>query len=61
VETVRATVATDYDGRLQDLEACYDRWRADAAPEVLAELKERLSEIAYLRTLLADVDEGLER
>jgi hypothetical protein len=61
VESVRATVAADYGGRLEALAACYDRWRAAASPEVLAELKERLSEIAYLRTLLADVDEGLER
>jgi molecular chaperone HscB len=61
VEAARAAVAADFAGRLGELDACYDRWQADATPPVLAELKTRLSEIAYLRTLLADVDEGLER
>jgi len=61
VEAARTAVAADFEGRLGELGECYDRWQSDATPPVLAELKERLSEIAYLRTLLADVDEGLER
>ncbi len=43
------------------LEASYAEWDAadPAAPAVLAELKRRLSEIAYLGTLVEDVDEAL--
>ena len=53
------------DGRLQgltdDLVARYRAWDAadPAAPSVLDELKTRLSEIAYLDTLVQDVDEAL--
>jgi molecular chaperone HscB len=45
-----------------ELEARYAAWdAADAeAPDALAELKRRLSEIAYLSTLLEDVEEALE-
>ena len=44
-----------------ELEARYAAWDAAdaAAPPSLDELKRRLSEIAYLRTLLDDVDEAL--
>jgi molecular chaperone HscB len=61
VEASRTAVAMRFTDRLGELEACYERWRDAATRSVLAELKERLSEIAYLRTLVADVDEGLER
>jgi molecular chaperone HscB len=46
---------------MRALEARYAEWDvADpAAPVVLAELKQRLSEIAYLGTLVEDVDEAL--
>jgi len=53
------------DGRLQglvdDLTTRYPAWDAGdpAAPAVLEELKTRLSEIAYLDTLVEDVDEAL--
>jgi molecular chaperone HscB len=52
-------------GRLASLQseltAHYAEWMAvdPGAPPVIAELKRRLSEIAYLRTLLADVDAAL--
>ena len=44
-----------------DLTAHYTQWSAadSRAPTVIAELKRRLSEIAYLCTLLADVDSAL--
>ena len=46
---------------VRDLEARYVTWDAadPAAATVLAELKQRLSEIAYLGTLVEDVDEAL--
>jgi molecular chaperone HscB len=45
-----------------ELEAHYATWDAADAetPDALAELKRRLSEIAYLSTLLEDVEESLE-
>jgi molecular chaperone HscB len=48
-------------GHVRELEAQYVRWDA-ADPDsaaTLADLKERLSEIAYLATLVEDVDEAL--
>ena len=63
-DDVAATHAA-LDGRLQglvdDLAARYPVWDAadPAAPSVLDELKTRLSEIAYLDTLVEDVDEAL--
>lgn len=44
-----------------ELTSHYADWTAadPAAPAVIAELKRRLSEIAYLRTLLGDVDAAL--
>lgn len=46
---------------VRDLAARYPAWDAadPAAPAVLAELKRSLSEIAYLGTLVDDVDEAL--
>jgi molecular chaperone HscB len=46
---------------VRDLEARYVAWDASdpAAVPVLGELKRRLSEIAYLGTLVEDVDEAL--
>jgi molecular chaperone HscB len=55
----------ELDARVRDLvralEARYAAWDAGdaASPVALAELKERLSEIAYLSTLVGDVDETL--
>jgi molecular chaperone HscB len=55
----------DLEGRRRDLERAleerYGAWDAadPAAPAVLADLKRRLSEIAYLTTLVDDVDEAL--
>jgi molecular chaperone HscB len=65
----RRTVASaraDLDARVGDLIAELDGRYADwdaagpAAPGALAELKRRLSEIAYLSTLLEDVEEALD-
>ena len=56
----------DLDARLRalvaELEARYAVWDAAGGetPEALAELKRRLSEIAYLNTLRDDVDETLD-
>jgi molecular chaperone HscB len=58
-------VRRQLDARLQELrrelEARYAEWdAADAgAPAVLDELKRRLSDVAYLGTLLEDVEDGL--
>jgi molecular chaperone HscB len=58
-------VRRQLDARLQELrrklEARYAEWDAgDAgAPAVLDELKRRLSDVAYLATLLEDVEDGL--
>jgi molecular chaperone HscB len=63
-DDVAATHAA-LDGRLQglvdDLAAHYPVWDAadPTAPAVLDELKMRLSEVAYLDTLVEDVDEAL--
>jgi molecular chaperone HscB len=48
-------------GLVRDLESRYAVWDAagPADPSVLAELKRRLSEVAYLTTLVDDVDEAL--
>jgi len=46
---------------VRDLEARYPTWDAadPTAPGVLSELKRRLSDIAYLATLVEDADEAL--
>lgn len=60
------TAHVEIDARLaaltQELLARYAAWDAadPSAPGVLAELKRRLSDIAYLTTLEGDVDEALE-
>jgi molecular chaperone HscB len=61
VETVRAELEQRLHGLGGELESRYAEWDAGNAssPEVLAELKRRLSEIAYLSTLLEDVEEAL--
>jgi molecular chaperone HscB len=42
----------------EELEGAYDRWRDDGTT-VLDELRRLLSEIAYLRTLLGDVEDAI--
>jgi len=60
-----ARVHAELDARVRsltaNLTAQYATWdaRGADAPSVLAELKRRLSELAYLDTLRADVDEAL--
>jgi len=61
VEVARANVAERVESRLRELERRFAEWADVATRAVLAELKDRLAEIAYVRTLLADVDEALER
>jgi len=61
VEGVRGELDERVRALTADLDARYAAWDAGdpRAPEVLAELKRRLSEIAYLTTLLDDVEETL--
>ncbi len=61
VQTVRRELDERVRGLEAELEARYAAWDAAApdAPAVLDELKRRLSEIAYLSTLLEDVEEAL--
>jgi len=61
VVTTHATLDARLQGLVDELAARYAAWDAadPAAPAVLAELKTRLSEIAYLDTLVEDVDEAL--
>jgi molecular chaperone HscB len=61
VEAVRGELEERLHGLTAELEARYATWDAanPSAAEVLAELKQRLSEIAYLSTLLDDVEEAL--
>src|SRR5262249_51187228 len=61
VEAVRGELQDRGRALADELEERYATWDAadPGAPEVLAELKRRLSEIAYLSTLLDDVDETL--
>ena len=60
------TTLSDLDARLRalvtELEARYAAWDAAGGetPDALAELKRRLSEIAYLNTLRDDVDETVD-
>jgi len=61
VEAVRGELDARLAGLSAELEERYVTWDAASpgAPEVLAELKRRLSEIAYLSTLRDDVEETL--
>lgn len=61
VERLHADLDVRLQGLVGDLQARYTAWdgAAAAAPEALGELKRRLSEIAYLGTLIEDVDEAL--
>lgn len=62
VETVRDELSGRVDGLRNALAARYAAWDAAAAaaePASLDDLRERLSEIAYLETLLDDVEEAL--
>jgi molecular chaperone HscB len=56
VRAARAGVAVRLDAMLADLERRYAAWPDATAPAVLGELKRTLSDIAYLRTLIRDVD-----
>jgi molecular chaperone HscB len=56
VETLRASLATRLDDLRVALVAQFPAWNAGAG---LEELQRRLAEIAYLRTLLGDVEEAL--
>jgi molecular chaperone HscB len=60
VRAARATVAARLDALGGELEARYQRPGEAASAAALAELKGALSEIAYLRTLLRDVDAALD-
>ncbi len=61
VEGIHTSLDERLQGLAHDLEEHYTAWdAADATtPSVLADLKRRLSEIAYLGTLADDVDETL--
>jgi molecular chaperone HscB len=61
VDAVRGELEARLASLSSELEERYATWDAadPDAPEVLAELKRRLSEIAYLGTLLDDVEETL--
>jgi len=56
VRAARAEVAARLDGMLVDLELRYGTWTDATTPAVIAALKRLLSDIAYLRTLVRDVD-----
>jgi molecular chaperone HscB len=58
VRALRADLDRRFRGMTAELEALYDTEAADHQ-DVLTELKRRLSEIAYLGSLLGDVDESL--
>jgi molecular chaperone HscB len=62
VSEVKEELAGRLSSLLGELAAQYAKWNAagPTSPAVIGELKRRLSEIAYLRTLLADVDAALE-
>ncbi len=61
VAAIRGELAERIGARVAQLRERYARWDGDdaTAPAVLDELRERLAEIAYLRTLAEDVDEAL--
>jgi molecular chaperone HscB len=61
VSATHATLDARLQGLVDELAGRYSAWDAanPASPAVLDELKTRLSEIAYLDTLVEDVDEAL--
>jgi molecular chaperone HscB len=64
-KTALTEIRTDLDGQMQQLRAALmanlAQWKDEQhAPELLAKLKRLLSEIAYLRTLLRDVEKESE-
>ena len=59
VRAARGALTARLDALVAGLEARYRGWDDPDAPAALADLKRTLSEIAYLRTLLRDVDAGL--
>lgn len=60
VETARAELRHRLAQETETLASRYARWGAPDDAETLAELKGRLTEIAYLTTLEADVERALE-
>lgn len=60
VETARAEVKGRLASEIAELESCYARWGSPTDDATLADLKRRLTEISYLRTLLEDVEDVLE-
>ena len=64
VEKRRAGISSTMDELTADLARNFSRWDAslngDGKAALVAELKTILSKIAYLRTLLRDIDRGLE-
>jgi molecular chaperone HscB len=62
IESTHADLDSRVRALVTELEARYAAWDSAGAetPDALAELKRRLSEIAYLNTLLDDVDETLD-
>jgi molecular chaperone HscB len=59
VEAIRATFARRLDALRDGLLACYAGGNGNGAGVPLDELKRRLSEIAYLRTLLGDIEDTM--
>jgi molecular chaperone HscB len=60
VRAARAQAAARLDVMLAGLERRYAAWPDATTPSVLGELKRSLSDVAYLRTLIRDVDAVLE-
>jgi len=59
VEAARADVKARLGDEIAALEACYATWKTAADASVLDDLKQRLTQISYLKTLLGDVEEVL--
>lgn len=59
VESARVQLRGRLDAEIAQLSERYAAWSAPADDASLGELKRRLSDIAYLKTLVADVEEGL--
>src|SRR5262245_12014299 len=59
VRALHRTLADRLEARRDDLVREYEGWNGHAATAALTELKRRLAEIAYLRTLQGDVEDAL--